>query len=129
MDLDDLIRHGAMIIISAGDLRQLLEDEMQKTEGEQESSEHTSVPPKLKELLEKTTLSFNTRNRALESLYSSDIRTIGQLVRLSRSDVLKCRNIGVSKLRTIEETLEEMGLELGMNLDDYDYEDNTANGR
>ena len=129
MDLDDLIRHGAMIIISAGNLRQLLEDEMQKTEGEQKSSEHTSVPPKLKELLEKTTLSFNTRNRALESLYSSDIRTIGQLVRLSRSDVLKCRNIGVSKLRTIEETLEKMGLELGMNLDDYDYEDNTANGR
>ncbi|KPJ57956.1 MAG: DNA-directed RNA polymerase subunit alpha [Planctomycetes bacterium DG_58] len=52
--------------------------------------------------------------RASNCLESEDIVTIGQLVMMSESELLKVRNFGKTSLREVKTKLGEMGLSLGM---------------
>jgi len=55
--------------------------------------------------------------RSYNCLKNANIRTIGELVQKSESEMLKTKNFGRKSLNEIKEILAEMGLSLGMNVD------------
>jgi DNA-directed RNA polymerase subunit alpha len=54
--------------------------------------------------------------RANNCLEAAKIETVGQLARMTESDLLKIRSFGKTSLREVKRRLQEMGLSLGMNL-------------
>jgi len=56
--------------------------------------------------------------RSYNCLKNADIRTIRNLVQRSEAEMLKTKNFGRKSLNEIKEILAEMGLSLGMKLDD-----------
>ncbi|MBI4389766.1 MAG: DNA-directed RNA polymerase subunit alpha [Nitrospinae bacterium] len=58
--------------------------------------------------------------RSYNCLKNANIQTIAELVQKNDGEMLKTRNFGRKSLNEIKEILEEMGLSLGMKLDDDD---------
>jgi DNA-directed RNA polymerase subunit alpha len=57
--------------------------------------------------------------RSYNCLKNANIRTIGELVQKTESEMLKTKNFGRKSLNEIKEILATMGLSLGMRLDDW----------
>jgi DNA-directed RNA polymerase subunit alpha len=57
--------------------------------------------------------------RSANCLKNADIRYIGELVQKTESEMLKTKNFGRKSLNEIKEILSEMGLSLGMKLDNF----------
>lgn len=57
--------------------------------------------------------------RSANCLANANIRTIGDLVQRTESEMLKTKNFGRKSLKEIKEILGEMGLSLGMKLDNW----------
>jgi DNA-directed RNA polymerase subunit alpha len=57
--------------------------------------------------------------RSYNCLKNANIRTIGELVQRTEGDMLKTKNFGRKSLNEIKDMLGQMGLSLGMKLDDY----------
>jgi DNA-directed RNA polymerase subunit alpha len=57
--------------------------------------------------------------RSYNCLKNANIRTIGELVQKTESEMLKTKNFGRKSLKEIKEILSGMGLSLGMKLDDW----------
>lgn len=57
--------------------------------------------------------------RAANCLRNANIRWIGELVQKSEQEMLKTKNFGRKSLNEIKEILHEMGLHLGMKLDNF----------
>jgi DNA-directed RNA polymerase subunit alpha len=57
--------------------------------------------------------------RSANCLQNADIRYIGELVQRSEAEMLKTKNFGRKSLNEIKELLEEMGLSLGMRLENF----------
>jgi len=57
--------------------------------------------------------------RAANCLKAADIKTIGDLVQKSESEMLKYHNFGKKSLQEIKEILTGIGLSFGMDIDDY----------
>jgi len=57
--------------------------------------------------------------RSYNCLKNANIRTIGELVQKTESEMLKTKNFGRKSLNEIKEILGTMGLSLGMKLDNY----------
>jgi DNA-directed RNA polymerase subunit alpha len=57
--------------------------------------------------------------RAANCLRNANIRWIGELVQKSEQEMLKTKNFGRKSLNEIKEILQEMGLQLGMKLDNF----------
>jgi DNA-directed RNA polymerase subunit alpha len=94
-----------------------LEDEELEDEAPAEVPEHDREAfwEKLNRSVDEMELSVRSYN----CLKSANIRTIGELVQKSESEMLKTKNFGRKSLNEIKDTLTEMGLSLGMKLDDY----------
>ena len=58
--------------------------------------------------------------RSYNCLKNANIQTISELVQKNDSEMLKTRNFGRKSLNEIKEILENMGLSLGMKLDEED---------
>lgn len=74
------------------------------------------------ELLAKLSLRINEIELSVRStncLASANIDTIGELVVMPESEMLRFRNFGKKSLTEIKEKLDEMGLSLGMDLSRY----------
>lgn len=74
------------------------------------------------EILKKLALKINEIELSVRStncLASANIDTIGELVVMPESEMLKFRNFGKKSLTEIKQKLEEMGLSLGMDLSKY----------
>ena len=56
--------------------------------------------------------------RSANCLREARIKTIGDLVKRSEPEMLKYRNFGKKSLTEISEILTEMGLSLGMNIEE-----------
>jgi DNA-directed RNA polymerase subunit alpha len=54
--------------------------------------------------------------RSSNCLRAAEIRTIGDLVQKSESEMLKYRNFGRKSLKEIQDLLAEMGLAFGMDV-------------
>ena len=57
--------------------------------------------------------------RAMNCLKSADLETLGQLVALHKSELLKFRNFGKKSLTELEEKLKSLNLNFGMDISKY----------
>lgn len=57
--------------------------------------------------------------RALNCLKSAELETLGDLVAIQKSDLLKFRNFGKKSLSELEDLVRSKGLEFGMNVSKY----------
>jgi len=73
---------------------------------------------RLRELLNKSVEELEFSVRSANCLKNANIKTIGQLVQKSESEMLKYRNFGRKSLNEIKEVLTDMNLGLGMNLEE-----------
>ncbi len=72
---------------------------------------------KLRELLERSVDELELSVRSHNCLKNANIRSIGELVQKTESEILKTKNFGRKSLNEIKEILLQMGLTLGMQID------------
>ena len=72
---------------------------------------------KLKERLALPISDLDLSVRASNCLESENVKTIGDLVRLSKDDLLAMKNFGKTSLREVEQKLTHVGLSLEMDVD------------
>ena len=95
-----------------------IEEEDEETEGpvvEVSDEEKGALWEKLNKSVDEMELSVRSYN----CLKNASIRTIGELVQKTESEMLKTKNFGRKSLNEIKEILGGMGLSLGMKLDDW----------
>lgn len=88
--------------------------EFEEEEEEKKESESAEMERKLNMSIEEIELSVRSTN----CIQNANIKTIGDLVRRSEGEMLKYRNFGKKSLNEIKKILTEMGLSLGMNVDE-----------
>jgi len=76
-------------------------------------------PSKLNDNLFKSVDELELSVRSANCLKNADIRHIGDLVQKSEAEMLKTKNFGRKSLNEIKEILSEMGLSLGMKLENW----------
>ena len=74
---------------------------------------------KLNENLDKSVDELELSVRSANCLQNANIRYIGELVQRTEAEILKTKNFGRKSLKEIKEILAEMGLSLGMKLDNW----------
>ncbi|MFN7130438.1 MAG: DNA-directed RNA polymerase subunit alpha [Myxococcales bacterium] len=75
--------------------------------------------PKLNENLFRSVDELELSVRSANCLQQANIKTIGDLVQKTEAEMLKTKNFGRKSLKEIKEILAEMGLSLGMKLDNW----------
>jgi len=79
----------------------------------------TNEAEPLNENLFKSVEEFELSVRSANCLQNANIQYIGELVQKSESDLLKTKNFGRKSLKEIKDKLSELGLSLGMPLDNW----------
>jgi len=79
--------------------------------------EHQEIRPAFNEYLYRPVEGLPISVRAFNGLQNADIKYIGELVQRTEQDMLKIKNFGRKSLNEIKEVLTDMGLSLGMRLD------------
>ncbi len=87
-------------------------------EEETEDTESAQINENLYRSVEELELSVRSAN----CLKNANIRTIGELVQKTEAEMLKTKNFGRKSLNEIKDILMEMGLHLGMALEDMDFQ-------
>ncbi len=89
---------------------------------EEQPEAHEEKPEKpaesINENLSKSVEELELSVRSYNCLKNANIKTIGELVQKSESEMLKTKNFGRKSLNEIKEILASMGLSLGMSLDE-----------
>ncbi len=80
------------------------------------------LPDEINEHLYRTVDELELSVRSANCLKNADIRLIGELVQKTEGEMLKTKNFGRKSLNEIKEILSEMGLSLGMKLENFDPE-------
>ena len=94
----------------------LIEEEEEPLAPELPEEEEEEIP---KEIFYKNIDDLELSGRALNCLKNSDIHLIGELVQKTEEELLKTRNFGRKSLNEIKNVLHQMGLSLGMELQDF----------
>src|SRR5271154_209476 len=81
------------------------------------TSENGDARPTMSELLYRPVEGLPISVRAFNGLQNADIKYIGELVQRTEQDMLKIKNFGRKSLNEIKEVLADMGLSLGMRLE------------
>jgi DNA-directed RNA polymerase subunit alpha len=79
--------------------------------------EHMDAPPAFNEHLHRPVEGLPISVRAFNGLQNADIKYIGELVQRTEQDMLRIKNFGRKSLNEIKEVLTDMGLSLGMRLE------------
>ncbi len=74
---------------------------------------------KMRQLLKTRLVDMDLSVRALNCLKAADVETLGELVRFHRNDLLKFRNFGKKSLTELDDLLETLGLQFGMDTTKY----------
>ena len=82
-------------------------------------SEASGREGKLNENLWRTVDELELSVRSANCLQNANIKYIGELVQKTESEMLKTKNFGRKSLKEIKEILAEMGLSLGMKLENW----------
>jgi len=90
-------------------------DHEEKTSGDEFDEEVLHMRQMLKTKLVDLDLSV----RALSCLKAADVETLGELVQYNRNDLLKFRNFGKKSLTELDDLLDNMGLNFGMDISKY----------
>lgn len=93
----------------------------------QEEQEVDEEQEQLVENLNRSVDELELSVRSYNCLKNADIRTIGELVQRNEPEMLKTRNFGRKSLNEIKEILTSMGLGLGMDLQDIDWQRQEVN--
>jgi len=93
-------------------------------EGEEEEDPQGAL---VREKLEKSVEELELSVRSSNCLRAAEIKTIGDLVQKTESEMLKYRNFGRKSLKEIQDLLAEMGLTFGMDLSRF-YQHKTPTG-
>ena len=81
------------------------------------AGEHPEIRPVFNEYLYRPVEGLPISVRAFNGLQNADIKYIGELVQRTEQDMLKIKNFGRKSLNEIKEVLTDMGLSLGMRLE------------
>lgn len=73
----------------------------------------------MRQLLKNKLSDMNLSVRALNCLKSAEVETLGELVQFNKSDLLKFRNFGKKSLNELDDLLEELNLNFGMDISKY----------
>ena len=73
----------------------------------------------IRQVLSSKLIDMDLSVRALNCLKSAELETLGDLVAIHKSDLLKFRNFGKKSLAELEELVQSKGLEFGMNVSQY----------
>jgi DNA-directed RNA polymerase subunit alpha len=101
----------------------VLRDQMSIFAGVEEEAEvpvvgdHAEIRPVFNEYLYRPVEGLPISVRAFNGLQNADIKYIGELVQRTEQDMLKIKNFGRKSLNEIKEVLTDMGLSLGMRLE------------
>lgn len=113
---DDALKQSAAIIKHHLDVFDQMSDEVVEFESEQvEASEEQN---KLRVLLNMSVNEIELSVRAANCLNNANITTVGELSMKSEPEMLKYRNFGKKSLNEIKGKLEQLGLSLGMKIDE-----------
>ncbi|MGH7864945.1 MAG: DNA-directed RNA polymerase subunit alpha [Candidatus Binataceae bacterium] len=82
-----------------------------------ELGERAQTQPTINELLYRPVEGLPISVRAFNGLQNADIKYIGELVQRTEQDMLRIKNFGRKSLSEIKEVLADMGLSLGMRLE------------
>jgi DNA-directed RNA polymerase subunit alpha len=85
---------------------------------EDASKESSDEQNRLRKLLNMSVNEIELSVRAANCLNNANIMTVGELVMKSEGEMLKYRNFGKKSLNEIKERMEEIGLSLGMKVDE-----------
>lgn len=88
-----------------------------KSEEEEETEEDVNEY-KIKKLLEKPVEQIDFPQRALNCFRKANIKTLGDLVEHTEESLGKLPNLGVTTIEKVKETLQKLGLSLGMKRDE-----------
>ncbi len=91
-------------------------EEVEETEVQEQSNEEEN---NLSEYLNKTVDELELSVRAANCLANAGIRYIGELVQKTEQDMLNTKNFGRKSLKEIKKILNDMGLQLGMKLENW----------
>jgi len=111
---EEAIAHAAKILKEQLAIFITFEEEEESTET-RELEGNDMVNENLLRSVDELELSVRSAN----CLKNADIRYIGDLVQKSETEMLKTKNFGRKSLNEIKEILSEMGLSLGMKLDNW----------
>ena len=73
----------------------------------------------IRQVLKSKLIDMDLSVRALNCLKSAELETLGDLVAIQKSDLLKFRNFGKKSLSELEDLVKSKGLEFGMNVSKY----------
>ncbi len=74
---------------------------------------------RMRQLLKRLLVDQNLSVRALNCLKAANVETIGDLVKLNKSDLLKFRNFGKKSLSELDDLLQSLNLSFGMDISKY----------
>lgn len=88
-------------------------------EGESANEEFDEEVLHMRQLLKTKLVDLDLSVRALNCLKAAEVETLGDLVKFNKNDLLKFRNFGKKSLTELDELLDNMGLNFGMDIAKY----------
>jgi DNA-directed RNA polymerase subunit alpha len=88
-------------------------------EGESANEEFDEEVLHMRQLLKTKLVDLDLSVRALNCLKAAEVETLGDLVKFNKNDLLKFRNFGKKSLTELDELLDNMGLNFGMDIVKY----------
>ncbi len=110
---DDALAYAAKILKDQLNIFINFEEETETPE------EEVRIEPAFNENLFRSVDELELSVRSANCLKNADIRYIGELVQKSEAEMLKTKNFGRKSLNEIKEILAEMGLSLGLKLENF----------
>lgn len=114
MTAEDAVQGAAYILRDQLSVFAGVEEVVEEVEKKEEEE-----GPKLNENLFRRIDELELSVRSSNCLENADIKYIGELVRRSEAEMLRTKNFGRKSLNEIKEILQEMGLSLGMKLENF----------
>ena len=115
-ELRDTLKQAASILKHHLDVFDNVSQE--NVEFESEQNEVSEEQNKLRKLLNMSVNEIELSVRAANCLNNANITTVGELAMKTEQEMLKYRNFGKKSLNEIKAKLEQLGLSLGMKIDE-----------
>jgi DNA-directed RNA polymerase subunit alpha len=113
---EEAVAHAAKILKDQLSIFIIFEEE---EEEEEESTDEPTETEKLNENLFRSVDELELSVRSANCLKHANIKLIGDLVQKTEAEILATKNFGRKSLNEIKEILAEMGLGLGMKLENW----------
>jgi DNA-directed RNA polymerase subunit alpha len=116
---DGSVRPEDAVAFAAKILKEQLSIFINREEIEEAAAPQQSETDKLNEYLWRSVDELELSVRSANCLQNANIHYIGDLVQRSEAEMLKTKNFGRKSLKEIKEILAQMGLALGMKIDNW----------